>query len=103
MKIIVKLVDLIDDEISGAKEYIKLARREKSEHPSLAGKFAELAAAEMEHVKALHDEAARLIQNYKETSGEPPAEMLAIYNYEHNKQIDRAAKVKQMISEYHSE
>lgn len=103
MKIITKLVDLIDDELNGAKDYIKLARRNKAEYPSLADRFADLASAEMGHVKALHDEAAKIIENYRETTGEPPAEMLAVYNYEHDKQIDRATKIKQMIADYRNE
>lgn len=100
MKIITQLVDLIDEELDGAKHYIKMARREKEAHPTLSDTFAELAEQEMGHVKALHSQAARIIENYKETTGEPPAEMLAIYNYEHDKQIDRASKIKQMIAEF---
>lgn len=100
MKIIVKLVGLIDEELDGAKDYIKLARREKDAHPQLSSTFAELAEAEMGHVKTLHAEAASLIEDYRAKNGEPPADMLAIYNYEHEKQIACAAKIKQMIAEY---
>lgn len=100
MEIIVKLVSLIDDELCGAKNYIKMARRNKTVYPQLSNTFADLAEAEMGHVKSLHAEAARIIENYRETNGEPPAEMLAVYNYEHDKQIDKATKVKQMITEY---
>ena len=100
MKIITQLVDLIDDELKGAKHYIKMARREKDVHPQISSAFADLAEAEMGHVRTLHAEAAKIIENYRETTGEPPAEMLAVYNYEHDKQIDRASKIKQMIAEY---
>lgn len=103
MKIIIKLVDLIDDELSGAKDYIKMARREKSEHPSLANTFATLAEAEMGHVKALHEEVAKIIDDIRDREGEPPAAMMAVYNYEHEKQINKAMKIKQMISEYRNE
>ena len=95
-----KLVSLIDEEISGAKEYIKLARREKGERPDLADAFADLAEAEMGHVKTLHAEAAKIIEEVRQRDGEPPSGMLAVYDYEHEKQIDRAEKVKRMISEY---
>ena len=100
MEIIVKLVGLIDEELDGAKHYIKMARRERETYPQLSDAFAELAEAEMGHVKTLHTEATRIIEEYKAQKGEPPAEMLAIYNYEHEKQINCAAKIKQMISEY---
>ena len=100
MKIIMKLVALIDDELCGAKEYIKLAMRNREEHPGLADTFADLADAEMGHVSKLHDEVVKLIEEVRERDGEPPAGMLAVYDYEHKKQINKASKIKQMISEY---
>lgn len=100
MKIVMKLVSLIDDELSGAKEYIKLALHNREEHPGLADTFADLADAEMGHVTKLHDEVARLIDEVRQRDGEPPAGMLAVYEYEHDKQIGKASKIKQMIAEY---
>ena len=100
MKIIMKLVELIDDELCGAKEYIKLAMHNREEHPGLADTFADLADAEMGHVSKLHEEVTRLIEQVRERDGEPPAGMLAVYDYEHKKQISKASKIKQMISEY---
>ena len=100
MKIIMKLVELIDDELCGAKEYIKLAMHNREEHPGLADTFADLADAEMGHVSKLHDEVVKLIEEVRERDGEPPAGMLAVYDYEHKKQINKASKIKQMISEY---
>lgn len=100
MKIIMKLVELIDDELCGAKEYIKLAMHNREEHPGLADTFADLADAEMGHVSKLHDEVVKLIEMVRERDGEPPAGMLAVYDYEHKKQISKASKIKQMISEY---
>lgn len=100
MKIIMKLVEMIDDELSGAKEYIRQAQHRKEEHPHLADTFAELAEEEMGHVAKLHDEVTRLISEVRQRDGEPPAAMMAIYDYEHQKQIKKAAKIKQMISEY---
>lgn len=100
MKIIIKLVDLIDEELCDAKRYIKLAEREKSEHPNLSGCFATLAEAEMGHVEMLHDEVESVIKDIRKRDGEPPAEMLAVYNYEHDKQIDKAAKIRRMIDDY---
>ena len=100
MKIIMKLVSLIDDELSGAKEYIKLAHHNHEAHPHLADTFADLAEQEMTHVSRLHDEVTQLIEEVRQRDGEPPAGMLAVYEYEHKKQISKAAKVKQLISEY---
>ena len=100
MKIIMKLVALIDEELCGAKEYIKLAMHNREEHPGLADTFADLADAEMGHVSKLHEEVTKLIEQVRERDGEPPAGMLAVYDYEHKKQINKASKIKQMIAEY---
>ena len=102
MKIVMKLVSLIDDELSGAKEYIKLAMRTNEMHPHLASTFADLADEEMEHVAKLHEEVARLIDEVRQRDGDPPAGMLAVYEYEHDKQISKASKIKQMIAEFRS-
>lgn len=102
MKIIAKLVDLIDDELSGAEEYAKLALQWKAAHPKTAEALHELAGVEMTHVKRLHAEAARLIEEERTRSGEPPAAMLAVYDYEHQKQIKRAAATRALIDEYNT-
>lgn len=103
MKIIMELVEMIDDELSGAKEYIKHAMQRREEHPHLADTFADLAEQEMGHVSKLHDEVTQLIKEVRQRDGEPPAGMMAVYEYEHGKQIKKAAKVKQMIADYHNE
>lgn len=103
MKIIVKVVDLIGEELCDAKKYIKLAERYRGEHNSLSECFATLSEAEMGHVRKLHDEVEKLIAEVRERDGEPPAEMLAVYNYEHRKQIEKAAKIKRMQEAYRNE
>ena len=102
MKVIAKIVDFIDDELEGAEDYAECAIEYKSDHPKLATKLHELAEIEMGHVKILHSEIVRLIEDYRSTKGEPPKEMLAVYNYEPKKQINRAAIIKQMIEEFDS-
>ena len=100
MRIIMKLVEMIDDELCGAKDYIKMAMRNHADYPSLADTFADLAEVEMGHVAKLHDEVVKLIEMVRQRDGEPPADMMAVYEYEHKKQIDKASKIKQMIAEY---
>ena len=100
MKAIAELVDLISDEQSGARRYAELALQWKSEHPKTAEKLHELAGVEMQHAKQLHAEAARLIEEERARSGEPPAAMLAVYDYEHRKQIKQAAETRALIDEY---
>ena len=56
----------------------------------------------MGHAKRLHAEAEKLIAEYKEKNGEPPVEMLAVYNYMHKKQVEKAVKIRRMIDDYRS-
>ena len=100
MKIIQRLVDRIDDELDGAKMYAKLAHEYKIEYPRVADKFVELAEAEMNHQSILHKEVVKLIDEVRQQKGDPPADMMAIYTYEHDKQIKKAAMIRQMIEEY---
>ena len=44
----------------------------------------------------LHTAVADIIEQYRKEKGEPPADMLAVYNYLHKKQIEQAAEVKAM-------
>lgn len=102
MKIIAQVVDMIDDELDGAEEYAEYALKCKADHPKLAAKFNELAQVELGHVKQLHTEVVRLIDEYRQQHGEPPKEMLLIYNYEHDKQIRRSAGISSLINAYNN-
>lgn len=44
----------------------------------------------------LHAEVESVIQKYRQEHGEPPEKMQAIYDYLHEKQIERAAEVRTM-------
>ena len=100
MTIISKLIDMMEDELEGAEHYAMCALKYKADHPKLAQRLNELAGVELQHLKILHGEAERLIEEYRSKQGEPPADMLAVYNYEHEKMIKEAAKVKSYISEF---
>lgn len=48
----------------------------------------------------LHDQVTRVIYDFRNSKGEPPKEMMALYEYEHNKIIKRAAEVQYIINMY---
>ncbi len=102
MKAIESLIEMITDELDGAEHYAMCALKWKSEHPKVAQRLNELASVELTHVKTLHNEVERMIEEYRAQVGEPPADMLAIYNYEHEKAIRRAAKIKVYIMDFDS-
>ena len=94
MKIIKVMSEKIKEELKDAEAYIDLAMEWKKDEPEVADEFAELSAEEMGHVDKLHTEVTQLISRYRETNGEPPAGMLAIYDYLHEQQIENAMRVK---------
>lgn len=100
MTIIQKVSDMIDDELCGAEEYIECALKNKETNRSLADVFYTISTEEMRHVNLLHGEVVRMIEEYKRENGEPPERMMALYEYLHNKHVDRATGVRVMQTMY---
>ena len=94
MKIIRCLSELIEEELSDAEKYVDLAMKWKTEEPETADLFYELSTEEMGHVDKLHNEAAELIEDYKREHGDPPKEMMVLYDYLHEKHIATATHIK---------
>lgn len=94
MKIIKVLEELIEDEIHDIKKYAELAVAYKESHPSLAQVFYNLSTQEDGHQSALHTEVVKIIEEHRRKNGEPPAAMLAVYEYIHKKHIDELAEAR---------
>jgi len=98
MKIIQELSDMMDEEVIDARKYAKCAKKFKESDPELSRTFAQLANEELSHMEKLHVQAERLIRQYREEHGDPPAVMLAIYDYLHDKHIEKVAEVRMLLS-----
>ena len=96
MKLIVKIIDQIDEELEDAEKYIKCAMNYKDERPHLAYIYYDLSVAEMGHFEKLHSAVSTLINEEKDKGNEPTNEMMAIYNYEHGKYIKEATEIRIM-------
>lgn len=94
MKIIKKLSDYIEDELCDAKKYATEAIKYKTEYPELSKLFFALSGEEMGHMDRLHKAVVGMIEKYRREQGEPPVNMMAVYEYLHDKQIEQAAEVK---------
>lgn len=100
MTIIKKIADMIEDELEGAEHYAKCAVKWKDEHPTLAKTFYDISTDEVRHVGLLHAEVVNIIENHRKTHGEPPANMLAIWEYVHEKHIEKMNEVKMLQNQY---
>ena len=94
MKIIKCLSGKIEDELEDAGAYIDLAMRWKQEEPEAANLFYELSVEEMGHMEKLHKAVADKISEYRNRVGDPPKDMMTLYDYLHEKHIKTATQIK---------
>ena len=94
MKLIEKLESLIEEEIHDVKIYAKMAAAVKAEHPGLAQVLYTISTQEDTHQAALHSEVVKIIEEYKRTKGEPPAAMMAVYDFMHKRHIEDMAEAR---------
>lgn len=102
MKLIRDLEEMIEDEIHDIKKYAKFAAEVKKDHPSLAQALYNISAQEDAHQASIHSEVVKIIEGYRKTNGEPPAPMLAVYDYIHKKHIDALAEARRYQDIYKS-
>lgn len=100
MKVIKVLSEKISEEIHDARSYAELALEYKDEYPDLSRSLYNLSLQEMDHMNVLHNEVTGIIKRYRETKGEPPADMLAVYDYLHKAQIEKALEAKMAQNMY---
>lgn len=48
----------------------------------------------------LHNEVVKIIDEFRKTKGEPPAQMMAVYDYLHKKHIEQAKEAKLLQAMY---
>ena len=103
MKIIKCIAEKIEEELHDADAYVNLAMSWKDEQPDAAKVFYDLSLEEMGHVDKLHAAVAGLISEYRQETGEPPKDMLTLYNYLHEKHVAEAMSIKVKQGMYQAE
>ena len=64
--------------------------------------FYTLSTQEDSHQAALHAEVVKIIEQYRRSKGEPPANMLAVYDYLHKQAIENLAEARRYQDIYKS-
>jgi hypothetical protein len=94
MKLIRDLEELIEDEVHDVKKYAKMAAERKAEHPGLAQVLYSISTQEDTHQAAIHSEVVKIIEEYRRSHGEPPASMLAVYDFLHKRHVEKLAEAR---------
>ena len=90
----------MEDQICDSKHYAKWAVEAKDKYPELAETLYTISLQEEKHMQMLHDATEKIISGLKQKNVSISSDMLAIYDYLHEKQIDKAKDVKSCQSMY---
>lgn len=94
MKIVEKLSDMMEEEMYDAEKYIECAMKYKEDDMILSKMFFDLSADELKHANMLHENATRIINEYKQQGESVPMNMQAIYDYLHERHMERFNDIK---------
>jgi hypothetical protein len=94
MKLIKELEEMIEDEVHDIKHYAKKAIELKGEHPALAQVLYTISTQEDSHQAMIHAEVVKLIEEYRRLHGNPPEAMMAIYEYIHERHIEKLEEAR---------
>ena len=100
MQVIKCMCEDIDKTLEMAEKNIKKAIEYKEQYPVAAKAFYNKSNTLMETIKGMHDGVTALIKAHRDEKGEPPAPMLAVYNYLHEKAVNEAAMIKNLKDIY---
>ena len=100
MKIIKKLTELIDEELSDSKKYAELALKYKDDDTAMAEMFYSLSLDEMKHMNTLHNAVVKVIASIPESADPRTEGMKIAYEILHEKAIDKGKEVQVLQSMY---
>ena len=98
MKEIKHIVENIRDELDGAEHYAMTAAKLKDLNSADSAAYADMARQELGHVDNLHKMAVRAIEKQRAAGVTPPVAMQAVWDWEHEKMMDRVARIKQLLA-----
>jgi hypothetical protein len=100
MKILTNLIDRAEATMEEIEWYAEKAHHLKQEYRTLADTYIKIAEMHVTIYDMLHTQMVNCIETYKKEGHTPPAEMLAIWEYEHHKLTKHFTELKYMIEDY---
>lgn len=100
MKILSHLIEKAHDTMEEVEWYGEKAMHYKADHKSLADTYNKIAEMHITIYDMLHKEMVNLIEEHKRMGHTPPPEMMAIWDYEHQKLVKEFAEAKTLVEEY---
>lgn len=100
MKMLTKLIEKAEDTLNEIEWYGEKALMYRDENKALADVYNKVADMHINIYEMLHKQMVDLIEQKKRDGSQPPAEMLAIWNYEHEKLIKEFKNAKVLVDEY---
>lgn len=103
MEVIKHLIKDMNEEMEGAEHYAKKALQYKDEDRELADMYSKLSGVEKGHADMIHEQIVKKIKAKNAEGVQTPPAMQAVYNWEHEKAIEGAARLKVLQSMYRGE
>lgn len=99
MRILTNLLDKASDTLEEIEWYAKEALILRNEHKELSDVYIKIAESHVSIYNMLHERMVSIIAEKRKTET-PPAGMLELWKYEHEKLIKEFAEAKYLIDEY---
>lgn len=97
MMVIRNLVEQMNEELEDAKKYAHCALKYRTSKKALSDTYLSLGKEELTHFTRLHDQVSQIIEDARQKGNQPPASMMELYNYEHDKAMDCYAEIRVLI------
>ena len=100
MKILTSMIEKANDTLDEIEWYGEKAMLYRDEHKAIADTYNKIADMHITVYDMLHKQMVDLIEQKKREGPQVPAEMSAIWNYEHERLIKEFKEAKLLVEEY---
>lgn len=100
MRILKDMIDKAEDTMDEIEWYAEKALALKQDKKQVADAYIKIAEMHITIYDMLHTQMVNLIDEHKRMGNTAPAEMQAIWDYEHEKLVKHFAELKYMVEDY---